>query len=762
MLRQRVRFSMRACLIAMIVAVGALSFLFMLFGYSALTKETRASMQLALEARLQQGWKALERDAKRDAEVMARTFMTQAGFARKDGALLTSELNALLDGHNTIARIRFLDSQHQPIAESLSRLSGGDACVSPSLAMRGPVALCVDGDKVFQVATAPLQSQGHLEVVTALAPRLALLTTTFDTPLRVMNGAGAVLYQFRDFATLADEPGVVRTARALPVPGDVLTLEGLHDARGLIAQFQRTLLQQFMLLALLLAGVGYGALRLLERKTLAPMKALAERARGACENPALAGAGGVSPDSHAEIAEVEAGVQKITERFSELHNTLENAARTDLLTGLPNRLAFRSHLQEATDKSRRDSAPFALLIMDLDRFRDINGALGHDTGDVLLQQVALRLRAKLRESDTLARLSGDEFAVLLPLAGGQHAAMAARMLSQALCAPFDLDDQVLDIRASIGIALFPDHGVEAGQLVQHAEVAMYAAKSGGGGHALYDPDLDNHSPERLARMRDLRRAVQQEQFELHYQPKIDLVTGRVMGVEALLRWRHPHDGLTLPGEFIPMLEQTGLIRNVTPWVTNEAMAMSRRLQERGLAVGMSVNLSVRDLQNPHLADTLAEQLAVHHIDAEMIEFEVTESAIMTEPERSIAALTRLSEMGFRLAIDDFGTGYSSFAYLKTMPVGTLKVDKSFVIGAARDDNDAVIVQTATALGHSLDLKVVAEGVEDEVTLARLRKLGCDAAQGYFISRPLMADDLVTWLTQSSFGLRDTPVRLNRA
>jgi len=363
----------------------------------------------------------------------------------------------------------------------------------------------------------------------------------------------------------------------------------------------------------------------------------------------------------------------------------------------------------------------------------------------------------------VARMGGDEFAILLPAVNDKHATMAARMLLQALRAPFRIDEQSLDIGASIGIALYPDHGVDANILIQRSDVAMYAAKNSNSGHAFYDGKIDQHDPTRLMLLGELRHAVEQEQFVLYFQPKVDLKNLQVSGVEALVRWNHPREDLLLPDTFIPLLEQTGMIRSLTPWVLNESLKQGQQLQDQGLPITISMNLSVRDLQDPYLADAFAEQLEALQISPRWLELEITESAVMTEPERALAVLTRLSQMGLRIAIDDFGTGYSSLSYLKKLPVNTIKIDKSFVIGMNRDDNDAAIVRTSVDLAHNLKLEVVAEGVENEETLKRLGELGCDTAQGNYISRPLSADELSTWLKQSSWSLKRNPklIRLHK-
>jgi diguanylate cyclase (GGDEF)-like protein len=757
---------MRLSVVATIAAIGLFALVFVLVSGHVYRNQTLAERSVALADNLRQGWFASRRDAEGEAAFIARRLMADPGWqhawARNDVAALVEVLEALREGHITVERLALLDDQYRLVAVTRGIGGAGISCSLPGSAARAANAVCVERDSAWHVLRTPLAPLGYLEVVAAVAPGLKRLEAALGSPLRLADENGAALFESPSWTALASESDVVRARFALPahVPTRAaLTLEGLHDARALVAQLSQVQTLMLVVAALILAVLGFGSLVLVERTALSPLRTLTERLRAIRQDRSQLGVP-VRASGTAEVAELAAGFNEMTLRLKELYASLEHMAFTDALTGLPNRLLFQDRLQQLILAARRENKSFALFIMDLDHFKDINDTLGHHVGDLVLKEVAGRLRTKLRESDTVARMGGDEFAVLLPTAGGKHATMAARMLLQALRVPFEIEDQSLDVGASIGIALYPDHGLDANVLVQRADVAMYAAKNTGTGHAFYDTRLDQHSSARLALMSDLRRAVQQEQFELHYQPKIDLGTGRVMGVEALVRWRHPRDGLLLPDNFIQLLEQTGLIRSLTPWVINEAMSMSRRLQEQGVLVTVSVNLSVKDLQDPYLTDTLREQLANHGIDPSMIEFEITESAVMTEPERGVEALARLAEMGFRLAIDDFGTGYSSFSYLKKMPVSTLKVDKSFVLGAARDENDAAIVRTSIALAHNLNMKIVAEGVEDELTLERLRQLGCDAAQGNFMSRALTSEELVEWLRHSSWGLRDTPVKLS--
>jgi diguanylate cyclase (GGDEF)-like protein len=427
----------------------------------------------------------------------------------------------------------------------------------------------------------------------------------------------------------------------------------------------------------------------------------------------------------------------------------EHQALHDALTDLPNRTLFHDRVGQALAVSRREHIPLAVMIMDLDRFKEVNDTLGHASGDELLIQAGVRLRAALRESDTVARLGGDEFGVLLPkVVDSAAAASVARKLRKALEEPFTIHGLALQIEASVGIALYPEHGDDVHSLLQRADVAMYVAKEQPGGCEIYAKERDDYSPDRLTMLTELRRAIDQGELVLHYQPKAELRSGEVKGVEALVRWSHPVRGLTLPDEFIPLAQKTGVIVPLTFFVLNEALRQCRTWQLEGLDLCVSVNLSARNLLDVHLPDTVGELLGRWEVSPSLLELEITESTILADPIRAMHVLSRLSGMGVRLAIDDFGTGYSSLAYLKRLPVDELKIDKSFVQGMEEDENDAVIVRSTIDLGRNLGLRVVAEGVETAEAWSRLVVLGCDAAQGYYLSRPVPAAELASWLRTS--------------
>jgi diguanylate cyclase (GGDEF)-like protein len=447
----------------------------------------------------------------------------------------------------------------------------------------------------------------------------------------------------------------------------------------------------------------------------------------------------------------------LMERLRQKAEEREHQSLHDALTGLPNRTLFSHELTAALGAG----VAVAVLLLDLDRFKEVNDTLGHHNGDSLLQQVGTRLRATLRTGDVVARLGGDEFAVLLPDIHAEHAAVhVARGIVELLEAPFAIGEISVDVGASIGIAVAPEHGTDAGTLIQRADVAMYTAKADQTGVEVYRPDRDSYSAERLTLVSDLRRALHDGTLQVHYQPQVDLVRSGVFGVEALVRWEHPTKGRIPPDDFIAMAEHTGLIRPLTQVVLDEALGRCREWRDSGWSLRVSVNLSARSLLQPTLADDMAALLARHRLPADALCLEVTETSIMADPRRTIPVLENLRALGVTIAVDDFGTGHSSLAYLKRLPVGEIKIDKSFVLSMLSDTDDEAIVRTIVDLARNLRLPLVAEGVEDEETASRLRDLGCRAAQGYHFARPMPASELLGWLAnhpRSSAGAIIVPL-----
>lgn len=435
------------------------------------------------------------------------------------------------------------------------------------------------------------------------------------------------------------------------------------------------------------------------------------------------------------------------------NETIYRLAYTDPITNLPNRFRFLELVQEAVVTAKREQRPMALLLMDLDSFRNVNDTLGHDRGDSLLQQVGLRLRSALFEHDVVARIGGDEFGILLPqLAFADDVLRVIQNIHDSLKLSFMIDGIPIVVETSIGVALMPEHADDADKLLQRADIAMYHSKQMASNYAIYATDLNLHSPERLGLMAELRDAIEHNQLLLHFQPKIELKTGHIIGTEALVRWQHPRLGLLPPDRFILPAEQTGLIDPLTRWVLIDAMTHCQGARREGVKMKVSVNLSARSLHDPHLPDMIAEVLSKIGTKPGNLILEVTESAIVLEPKRALENLMILSRMGISLSIDDFGTGYTSLSSIKRLPVNEIKIDKSFVTNMLTDKQDAMIVRTIIDFGHNFGLTVVAEGVETKEVYDTLAHLGCDVIQGYYVSKPLSCEELKAWFSTSPYKI----------
>jgi diguanylate cyclase (GGDEF)-like protein len=456
----------------------------------------------------------------------------------------------------------------------------------------------------------------------------------------------------------------------------------------------------------------------------------------------------LAPD---ELAFLQAIANVLADAIERLHaeEGVRHQALHDALTGLPNRVLFSDRLEHTIKAARRDPAPFSVLMLDLNRFKEINDTLGHSIGDQVLREIGPRLTPLLRPRDTLARLGGDEFMLLLPSAGSEEAEEVADRILAAMREPFALGTLTVTVDASVGIVNYPTHGEDAETLVQRADIAMYLAKERGGGAVLYDPAEDPYDPDRLTLIGDLRDAIRDGKLELYYQPQFSTPDLHLIGVEALVRWQHPIRGLLAPGDFVPLAEHTGLIRPLTLEVLRKAARQWCAWHRLGIEVTVGVNLSVANLLDDQFIDDLGRILTEEQMSAECLVLEITESTVMTDPNRTIAMLERLAAMDISLSVDDYGTGHSSLAYLRRLPVHELKIDRAFVQHLAVDHQDVQIVRSTIDLGHSLGLRVVAEGVEDARSLALLQHHACDVVQGFYLGRPVPPDALLALARKSA-------------
>ena len=442
-------------------------------------------------------------------------------------------------------------------------------------------------------------------------------------------------------------------------------------------------------------------------------------------------------------------VRDASKRLRHQAKANEYQAFHDVLTGLANRALFKDRVQQAIREGGRESRVVAVMLMDLDRFKEINDTLGHHKGDQVLKQVAERLNEVLRDTDTVARLGGDEFAVLLPNIPDPAAALhVAEKIQENLTRPMAIEGMALEVRASIGISFFPGHGEDVDLLLQRADVAMYLAKASGNVYEIYTAERDQYSPARLALVSELRRAMEDEEFVLYYQPKVDLRTGESYMVEALIRWDHPMRGMIPPDDFIPLAEHTGLIEPLTMYVLDKALRQVSHWREDDIDLTVAVNMSPRNLLDLHFPEHVEGLLKKWKLPAGCLQLEITESTLVADPTRAMGILGRLNQMRIEMSIDDFGTGYSSLGHLSQLPVKELKIDKSFVMNMGHDEGDAIIVRSTIDLGRNLGLRVVAEGVETAEIWRQLVVLGCDYAQGYYRSRPMPASEMPRWLSLS--------------
>lgn len=447
--------------------------------------------------------------------------------------------------------------------------------------------------------------------------------------------------------------------------------------------------------------------------------------------------------------------EELRQQSADLELRVMHDSTHDPLTGLPNRSLLLDRIHQMIGLASREKSILALLVLDLNHFKEVNDTLGHYQGDILLKQVALRLENVLRPSDTIARLGGDEFAILLSnLRANKNIKLIIAKINKVFATPYTLqEDLPLSITTSIGVAFFPDHGRDGDTLLQRADIAMYVAKQSQRDHLIYSGKIDQHSSQRLTMMAELSNAIDNNDLVVYYQPKVCRKTMQILGVEALVRWQHETHGLIPPDDFIPMAERTGLITALTNWVLQSTCRTLKDWSDQGIQLKASVNLAVQTLLDPEFPETLTGMLAAVDLPRDSLMLEITETSVIKDPELALKILFRLRNLGIEISIDDFGTGYSSLAYLGEMPVSEVKIDKSFVLGMLDNKKDGVIVKSIIDLAHNLGLQVVAEGVETKAIAGKLNTLGCDLLQGYLFSKPIPASDFKQWLSRHNKRLQ---------
>ena len=689
-------------------------------------------------------------------------------------ALGPSQRLQIVERTSLRASVMARDGQAQPddvavlaSAELLARVRPGEPVHDIVLNERG----------AFVVAVASIAgTESHLLLASAiddlLAQQLQRVTSSGAT-LLLISGDGTAT----PLGTSVTQPDPVRftqdLARAVaaaastgiaPVDGRafayrVETLTSAGDRRLVVVAHQpvSAVLPAFERLGSVLLGLGLASLMvalaagyLLAASVLGPLRKLSDGALRMCDGDYRQPIAVARPR---ELAELATSLNRMRASFAAREDQVVRLAYEDGLTGLPNRARLLERAEAALRQARAEKSPLAVMLLDLNRFKQVNDTLGHAAGDEVLKLVAARIRSAVRPADTIARFGGDEFAIALPGADLEIARSVARAINRALGSSIEVGGESIDTGASIGIAAFPEHGSDIDTLLRCADIAMYAAKRNHASYALYDLSHEVVRREHLSLLGELRRAVEESQLRAFYQPKVDIASNRVTGAEALVRWRHPTRGMLAPGEFLPYAEQTGYIRVLTRWMLAVTVRQCGAWAAAGMPLQIAVNISARDLTardrdgNDDLPRRLGDLLRQHAVPPHLICLEITESGVMEDPEHALAVLHDLHALGVSLAIDDFGTGFSSMSYLKRLPVHELKIDRSFVKDIATSPKDESIVRSMTQLAHSLGLKVVAEGVEDDATLDRLRAIDCDIAQGYLIARPMRRAAFEQWVRE---------------
>ena len=745
-----------------------------------------ASVRQTASAEVVSGSKAFERLLELDSQRLiegARLLSADPAFREAVATLDRSTLGPALAKHGKrigSAMLLLIDADHRIVAGTLEgeigRRFGQPKLLDRASATQQASALVSFGTQYYQLVVVPLLVPPQppvwiaagIRIDDAMAREMGSLTgldvTFLSRPEQGEWKARASTLAAQAKADLARDVGANRYSSTgsdgnaefgddaitrvinLAPRADDGAVAVLQRSLPAAAESLRAMEQQLALIALLGLAATIAVGLALSRGIVAPIREMTAAARRVA-------AGDFAPievdGRKDQVGELATAFRAMQEGVAASVSKMTELAHRDALTGLPTKLLFADRLDQAIASGARAGTSVALLILNLDRFGHVNETLGHHIGDLLLREVAARLRSVIRRaSDSVARIGGDEFAILMSGCRLSDAQRVAEAVARALELKMTLDGHVVDVHPSIGLAVCPDHGHDPGKLLQRADIAMRAAKQDKLRIVTWDDRYEENGEKRLSLMSDLKKAVDNEELALMYQPRVALGECGEHFVEALVRWQHPTRGLVPPSEFVPLAEQTGYIRTITQWVLGQAIAQCAEWRSRGLPINISINISACDLVDPDLPARLAQCFEKEGCAAQWITLEITENAIVGDPGHALKNLERLHELGCRLALDDYGTGYSTLAYLRRLPLDELKVDKSFTMGMTKDASDALIVRSTIELAHKLGLVVVAGGVEDEATLEELRALGCDAVQGFLVSRPLAVADVPSWVRES--------------
>mgnify|MGYP002336235742 CR=1 FL=1 len=705
----------------------------------ALTSKNPTAMQLVLQQQFER-------------QIANQGLVTLLGLSVFDkGVSITAEA---FDGANAQQAAYCTD-----LAKQYKGASGLAAARSTAQLCSGNAA----GAFALMVPIGGLNPIGYLQLVVDPIRALALLEDRLGRPVRITRASSTeeTLYQSWNWPKVLNYTAVVPSHSLTTVTGDaVLRVTAFYDANDVNSVTTTTRHAVFVvaaLLALIMSLVGF---RSLQTQVVVPIERLRRQIARIKTNKHCLDEK-VVPAGHDDAREIIAGFNDLSGELSRLYDRMQVMTLLDPLTQLPNRLHLQQAIEDMIRLSSSSQFSFAVMIMDIDRFKHLNDSLGHGCGDAILVQVSERLRKCVRATDvlaanhvpnvpsldlTVARLGGDEFAGLFPLISSADGALAvARNILRTMSAPFVVDAQEYVISLSIGIALFPANGNDPQTLLRRADIAMYAAKGEQKGVMIYNSLLEAETQRQLRVENELRRAIDVQEFELWYQPQIEVASGTAIRVEALLRWRHPERGILSPDDFIPLAEQTGLIVPLTVWVLESAISTCVRWREAGIRIGVAVNISARALTDPSVLAVLPHLLMRYRLDPVDITLELTETTIMTNPQKMIAVLEKLKLMDINLAIDDFGTGYSALTVLKQLPVQELKIDKSFILDMHHNPNDTAIVRATLDIANHLKLRTVAEGVETQPQLLSLAAMGAQIVQGFYIAKPMPEEKFIHWI-----------------